>query len=242
MKKQILYYALKYDGDWKKIQKAILTNETWNEIVYQGKYTTIVDEDYPEKLRRLQYAPWILFYEGDLALASTQICGIVGSRLCSSFGIDTCIHVVNLLKKRYTIVSGLAKGIDAIAHKTSLDMHTIAVIGCGLDTIYPKENAYLYQQIREHHLLLSEYPNGSKPFAYHFPWRNRIIAALSDALVVIEAKKRSGTLLSVNEALELDIPVYCIPHDFKKVEGMGCNLLLSQGANILIDDEDIMLI
>lgn len=87
--------------------------------------------------------------------------------------------------------------------------------------------------------LISEYPKGSKPLAYHFPWRNRILAGLSDCLVVIEAKKRSGTLITVNEALALDIPIYCVPHDFMKKEGEGCNLLISQGANILVDEDDI---
>lgn len=87
--------------------------------------------------------------------------------------------------------------------------------------------------------MISEYPKGSKPLAYHFPWRNRILAGLSDCLVVIEAKKRSGTLITVNEALALDIPIYCVPHDFMKKEGEGCNLLISQGANILVDEDDI---
>lgn len=239
MREQLLYYAVKYDGNYQRIKRAIEKEEPWEPITYQGNYVTILDAKYPMKLRRLQYAPWVLFYEGNLSLAKNDGCGIIGSRDTSVFGRDMCVKITNEVKKRYTIVSGLAKGVDGLAHRYALDRNTIAVIGCGLDICYPKENEWLYRQIAQHHLLISEYPKGSKPLAYHFPWRNRILAGLSDCLVVIEAKKRSGTLITVNEALTLDIPIYCVPHDFMKKEGEGCNLLISQGANILVDEDDI---
>lgn len=242
MRTQILCYALRYDGDYRKIEKAIQTNEEWEHIPYTGNYVTLADNEYPMKLRRLQYAPWIIFYEGDISLLQKAGCGVVGSRDASLYGIKTCTHIVHALKKRYVIISGLAKGIDAAAHFAALQAKTIGVIGCGLQITYPAENANLYKQMREHHLIISEYPAYSRPYAYHFPWRNRLIAALSDALIVVEAKKRSGSLLSVNEALELDIPVYCVPHNFGNKVGEGCNLLISQGANILVEDEDIALI
>ncbi len=139
-------------------------------------------------------------------------------------------------------MSGLARGIDGQAHRSALDQHTIAVIGCGLDVVYPKEHASLYAVMRKKQLIISEYPNGTKPYAYHFPWRNRIIAALSEAVIVVEARRRSGSLLTVNEALELDIPVYCVPHAYLDEAGTGCNLLISQGANILVDEDDLRLI
>lgn len=242
MREQILYYALRYHGDYKQIERALKYDEAWEHIVYDGAYITIQDEDYPKKLRRLQYAPWILFYEGDITLLKRSACGIVGSRDASVFGMNTCAYLVHKLRERYVIVSGLARGIDAMAHRSALQSGTIGVIGCGLQVIYPPQNADLYKQMRKHHLLISEYPADTKPYAYHFPWRNRLIAALSDALIVVEAKKRSGSLLSVNEALEIDIPVYCIPHNFGNKEGEGCNFLISQGANILVEDEDIALI
>lgn len=242
MRERILYYAVKYDGDWKKIERALGCNETWEHIVYPGSYITIEDEAYPKCFKMLEYAPWILFYEGDLGLCNMPACAIIGSRMVSRKGELDCIHVCNIVKKKYVIVSGLAKGIDGIAHRSSLDYHTIGVVGCGLHVNYPKENHNLYEIMRSHHLILSEYPEHSKPYAYHFPWRNRLIAALSDRVIVIEARLRSGTLLTVNEAITLDKEVYCIPHDFGKVEGEGCNLLISQGANILVDDEDICMI
>lgn len=242
MREQILYYAVKYHGEWQRIAQAIAAMEAWERIAYDGAYITIVDENYPASLRLLHHAPWILFYEGDISIWNKEMVSIVGSRNPDSYGMSMCRHVSTLLKHRYVIVSGLAKGIDACAHMSSLDKATIAVIGCGLDVMYPKENTQLYEAIRKQHLILSEYPKGIKPLAHHFPWRNRIIAALGKAVVVIQAKKRSGTLLTVNEALELDVPVYCVPHTFNDSYGEGCNLLISQGANILVDDDDILAI
>ena len=96
--------------------------------------------------------------------------------------------------------------------------------------------------MKQRQLLLSEYPENVLPLAHHFPWRNRLIAALSEAVVVVQAKARSGTMLTVNEALALDIPVYCVPHSFLDERGRGCNLLISQGANILVDEKDILAI
>lgn len=239
MRELILYYALTYGGEWHKITNAIKKNEKWNFVSYQGNYITIEDRGYPEKLRRLACPPWILFYEGNIDLLQRRGCGIVGSRCASINGIRNCSEITKVLKEKYVIISGMAKGIDAQAHCCALNDKTIGVIGCGLDVVYPKENVVLYQQMRKNQLLISEYPYGCKPLAYHFPWRNRIIAALSEAIVVVEARKRSGSLLTVNEALELDIPVYCVPYAFLDEAGAGCNLLISQGANILCDREDL---
>ena len=112
--------------------------------------------------------------------------------------------------------------MEAMSHQT------IGVIGCGLDIGYPKENRLLQKQMEEHQLVLSEYPDGVKPMAFHFPWRNRILAA-----------PRSGTMLTVNEALACSRPVYCVPHPMDSPCGLGCNLLISQGAFILCEDDDI---
>lgn len=242
MRKAILYYAITYDGDWKKIKRAIIEHEPWYEVIYKGKYVTYMDENYPKCFRELEFAPWILFYEGNLALCNLSTCGVIGSRQVNEEGIKNCIHICNILKEKYVIVSGLAKGVDAIAHQCALNAHTIAVIGCGIDVVYPKENKHLYEEIAKHHLILSEYPSSSRPYAFHFPWRNRLIAALSDHLVVVQARKRSGTLLTVNEALALNRNVYCVPHRFLDEDGMGCNQLIDSGAYMLVDDEDIYMI
>lgn len=239
MREKILYFAITYQGEWYKITNAIKTNERWEPVSYQGHYITIDDPEYPEKLKRLACPPWILFYEGDIRLLKEIGCGIVGSRNASVEGIKNCSSITKTLKEKYVIISGMAKGIDAQAHYCALQRKTIGVIGCGLDVVYPKENVVLYQQMRKTQLLISEYPSGTKPLAYHFPWRNRIIAALSEAIIVVEARKRSGSLLTVNEALELSIPIYCVPYGYENEAGKGCNLLISQGAYILYDEEDL---
>lgn len=241
-REQILYYSCRYDGDWKKIKKAIMNNENWKKIDIKMDYVTIFDCNYPNYLKRLEFPPWILFYKGNLSLCNTESIAIVGSRLASQYGLKSCKKITNLLKSKYTIVSGLAKGIDAEAHKEALNKHTIAVIGCGIDVYYPKVNMELQNNIAKNHLILSEYPPHVKPYAYHFPWRNRIIAALSQGIVVVEASMKSGTMLTVNEGLALDIPIYCIPHLYGDEGGKGGNYLISQGAQILIDEQDIMMI
>lgn len=242
MRNKILYYAVKYHGEWQQITNAIANQEPAVEIIYPHPYVTVLDKDYPNAFRRLRYSPWVIFYDGDLSLLDRKAVSLVGARECNAYGRRMAIHVTKLLKDKAVIVSGLAKGIDAIVHEEAMDRHTIGVIGCGIDVVYPKANAALYRQMSEKHLIISEYPIGSKPLAYHFPWRNRLIAALGSALIVIQAKKRSGTLLTVNEALELGIPIYCIPHEFGDINGLGSNLLVSQGANILTDDQDILTI
>ena len=242
MREQLLCYAGRYNGDWNKMKQALNRQEAWECLPYAGSYVTIADAEYPQKLRRLACPPWILFYEGDIGLLNKAGCGIVGSREASAAGLRNCAQITTILKERFVIISGLAKGIDGQAHRSALDRATIGVIGCGLDVVYPREHAQLYAVMKKKQLVISEYPKGSRPYAYHFPWRNRLIAALSDAVIVVEARKRSGSLLTVNEALELDIPVYCVPHAYQDEAGVGCNLLISQGANILVDEEDVRLI
>ncbi len=240
MREKILYYAIHYNGNWHKIANAMHNQEPWKKLTYQGDYITYEDEMYPKQLKQLEQPPWILFYQGNIQLLEKKAVAIIGSRICDAYGQTRTSHIVSLLKEQAVIISGMAKGIDAIAHKTALSKQTIGVIGCGLDIIYPKENEYLYQRMAKQHLIISEYPNGTEPLSSHFPMRNRIIASLSQAIIVIQAKKYSGTMLTVNEALKLDIPIYCVPHKMGEIYGEGCNYLISQGANILLDDHDIL--
>ena len=239
MREQILAYAIKYQGEYGKIKKAIENSEKYERINYKGEYITILDEEYPRVFFELDEPPFILFYKGDLSLLDIEGIGVVGSRNCSQYGIDMCKVIVS--KSRSScIISGLAKGIDAHAHRFALEAYknTIAIIGCGLDVIYPKENADLYEALSSQ-LILSEYPRNVAPLAVHFPRRNRLIAALSSKLVVVEASERSGTLLSVNEALTLNRDVYVVPYHYGETNGKGCNYLILQGANILYNEEDI---
>lgn len=242
MKEQILYYAIRYQGDWNKIATALKKGETWQKVSYPGNYVTIVDQKYPQKLRNLKYPPWILFFEGNIDYVDRHMLAIIGSRNNTEYGKKACVYITMKLKQRYTIVSGLAKGIDAIAHKEAMDHHTIGVVGCGLNVIYPKENIELYRNMKRNHLLLSEYPYDVKPLAHHFLWRNRIIACLAKSIVVIEGSVKSGTQRTVSEALELGKTIYVVPHQLFDEQGKGCNLLIGQGENILSNDEDIDMI
>lgn len=133
MRKAILYYAIKYQGDWNKIGQAIRSKESFQEIKISESYVTIVDEAYPLSFRQLRFPPWIIFYRGNYDLLKKRCVGIVGARNCSQKAIENAALVSQRLKQRYCIVSGLAKGIDAASHWASLDKDTIGIIGCGID-------------------------------------------------------------------------------------------------------------
>ena len=233
----ILWYAIQYDGDWNKIGNAIKAHENYSIIAYPYPYLTIVDEMYPGAFKHLRYPPWIIFYQGNVCLLKEKGVGIVGARNCSVQALQNTDTIVQRLQSKYVIVSGLAIGIDARAHLNA--SKTIGVLGCGINVIYPKENAFLFERMKKSGLIISEYPMHVKPLAYHFPWRNRLIAALSSNLVVIEATYKSGTMITVNECLELSVPIYCVPTAFQDEKYQGCNYLISNGANILVDIKDI---
>ena len=235
VRKILAQYSYKYEGDWNKICKAIINKESIENINIHEKYITIFDDEYPESLKKLRFPPWVLFYKGDISLLKKECISIVGSRNACNYGEDITRKIVNSNKNK-VIVSGLAKGIDAIAHDEAIKCtKTIAVIGCGLNHVYPLENIKLYKIIEKDHLIISEYPCFTKVKKYHFPFRNRIIAALSEKLFVTQARVKSGTMLTVNEALNLSKEVYVVPYPLFLKEGEGCNLLISEGANIILE-------
>ncbi len=235
----ILWYAIQYDGDWKQIAHCLHINAPYQKVSYAYSFVTRADAEYPQCFLQLRYPPWILFYQGNLSYLSHSSIGIIGARQCTKQALINTKEVVDILKKKYVIVSGLAKGIDAMAHTSALDKKTIGIIGCGIDRIYPKENQPLYQIMSKNHLILSEYPMHTAPKAHHFPWRNRLIAACADALVVVQAKYKSGTMHTVNECLELSKPVYCLPGAYEDKEYQGCNALIQNGAQIIVQEQDL---
>ncbi|MEG0239901.1 DNA-processing protein DprA [Anaerorhabdus sp.] len=238
--KRIAYYAYEVDGDWDKIAEKIRNNDEPKVVPIHEKYTTILDSDYPNQLRDLRFPPWILFYCGNLALVNQKCVSIIGSRNPSAYGLWATEEITRKLANRYVIVSGLAKGIDAKAHETALiSGKTIGVIGSGLSICYPESNKKVYDKMKDSHLILSEYPYYTRIKKHHFPWRNRIIAALSEACIVCEARYKSGTMLTVNEALTLSKEVYVVPHHIGEIEGEGCNLLIEQGAQIITSIQNL---
>ena len=190
-------------------------------------FITINDDIYPECLKEISDPPEKLYYKGNLELLkSERMIAVVGTRNPSSYGKLCCEYMIKKMSKAdITIVSGFAKGIDSIAHKTSLitGTKTIAVIASGLDIVYPASNLSLYKEIEEKGLILSEYEAGTKPFKGNFPQRNRIIAGLSKGIIVVESKDRGGSLITADLALEYNRDVYAVPGDIFSEYSKGCN-------------------
>ena len=193
-------------------------------------FITIKDDVYPECLKEISNPPLKLYYKGNLDLLKEErLIAVVGIRNPSSYGKLCCEYMVKKMSRaNITIVSGFAKGIDSIAHKTSLltDGKTIAVIASGLDIVYPASNLSLYREIEEKGLILSEYEAGVKPFKSNFPQRNRIIAGLSRGTIVVESKDRGGSLITADLALEFNRDVYAVPGDVFSEYSKGCNNLI----------------
>lgn len=210
MRKRILYYAIKYKGEFREISDAILNNEDYEEIDYDGNYITIVDDNYPEALKQLRFKPWIIFYKGDISLLNEEMISVIGKKDMNVYEKQYCNEIIENLDSKYGVITGLSRGTQTdILFKAIINKRkVIAVLGTGLDVVYPQENDILQKGIEKDGLVISEYPNGCKPFAHHFPWRNRIIAALGKSMIAIECKERSGNALTVSEALELGKRIY----------------------------------
>ena len=206
------------------------------------KYVTYSDEKYPIKLREINNPPYVLFYKGDIELLNFNMAAIVGSRKNSMYGKEVTKVIVSELKKiNFGVISGVAYGIDSIAHREILRLNgkTIGILGCGVDIIYPKINRDLYTNIIKDGLLISEFLPGTKPLSYNFPRRNRIISGLSEGVIVIEASNKSGSLITVNYALEQNKNVMAVPGSIFNEGSKGCNLLIRDGAFPFLEREDL---
>lgn len=237
----LAYYACRYNGDWNRIAKAEICHEEPLVTEIPTPYITICDAAYPDMLKQLRYPPFVLFYEGDITLMQKSCVTVIGSRKITPYGGQVTEHICRKLSGKHVLVSGLAKGVDGIVHACAIENggRTIGVIGSGLSVHYPYVNEPLYKMMRRDHLILSEYPYRTGIRKQHFPWRNRILAALSRKIIVTQATVKSGTMLTVNEALELNREVWCIPHPFDDDTGKGCGLLIQQGANLLYETEQL---
>lgn len=208
-----------------------------------AKITTIFDDDYPYNLRTIDDRPVILYYKGSLSDNDKYSVAFVGARKCTDYGKWACQRLVeDIANKGITTVSGLAYGIDSICHQTSLRQgaRTVGVIGCGIDQIYPKANRRLYEEIEEKGLILSEFPLTTPPNAWNFPQRNRIISGMSLATVVIEAKEKSGTMITSASAINQGREVFCVPGNINSIYSKGTNRLIQDGAKLIIDANDII--
>ena len=191
------------------------------------------DALYPKRLKEIYLPPIVLFYKGRVELFNRLSIGIVGARNHTPYSKEALEYLLpDILERKVSIISGLARGVDSLAHQLTLDLkgETIAVIGNGINVTYPKENKGLYDAIGRKGLILSEYPLDSPPLKFHFPYRNRIIAGLSHGLCVIEAKLHSGSLITANVALSENRQVFALPGNITSEYSKGTNELITAGA------------
>lgn len=248
-KNLLIATALKYEGDWDKIYKAISGREEIEEEYLlkaqqlKCKTVTLLDAEYPEQLREVFKPPFVLFYYGDISIVKDyhKNISVVGSRECSEYGREMTESIAGELACRgYTIVSGMAKGIDSVAHQAAIDARgkTAAVLGTGIDVCYPIENLELYEKLKQCQLVMSEYPNKVHTKTSTFAIRNRIVAGLSKTLVLTEAKMMSGSMITANLAMRSNTDVMCVPD--RSGNGSACNRLIVSGACLVETAQDVI--
>lgn len=206
-------------------------------------YVTVDDDLYPENLKTIHDPPLVLYYKGNIQPSDNESIAMVGARNASQYGRNVAEKFAGELGKLgITIVSGLARGIDTMAHKGALHSggRTIGVLGCGIDNIYPKENRELYQSIEKNGAVISEFPIGTLPVPSNFPLRNRIIAGMTLGTIVVEAGLKSGSLITANLALESGREVFAVPGEITSELSKGTHLMLKEGAKLVENIRDIL--
>ena len=212
--------------------------------IEKAKLVTVFDEEYPKKLKEIDSPPYILYYKGSLEKINNISIAVVGSRKATAYG-KWCAQKLTheLAEIGVNIVSGLAVGIDSIAHKAALEAgaNTYGVIGCGINVVYPKRNAEMYRQIIEKGgAVISEYYFNIQPFAYNFHDRNRIISGLSEGVLVIEAQERSGTLITAGHAANQGREIFAVPGNIDSLYSKATNGLIRDGAKLTASIDDIV--
>jgi DNA processing protein len=201
------------------------------------------EAEYPENLKRIPDPPPVLFVKGDILDGDSRSLAVIGSRKASAYGTAVCERVVkDLVAAGLCVVSGMARGIDAVAHWACLENggRTLAVLGTGLDVPYPKQNLGLFQKVPLQGALISEFLPGTLARPEHFPRRNRIISGLALGVLVVEASERSGTMITVRTALEQGREVFAVPGDIRSPQSRGTHRLIKQGAKLVAGVEDIL--
>jgi DNA processing protein len=219
------------DAELEKLERHHVRALTWN------------DPDFPTRLKEIYDVPPLLYVKGNITQEDEWTIAVVGTRRATIYGREVTERLVNnLVRNRITVVSGLARGIDSIAHRTALEAggRTIAVFACGLDEVYPPENVKLAQAIMEHGALVSEHPLGTRPKKEHFPLRNRIMSGLSLGVLVIEGDVNSGAMITANRALEQNREVFAVPGNVLSPASRGTNRLIKEGAKLVSDVQDIL--
>ena len=219
------------DSELERLERNHIKALTWN------------DPAFPARLKEIYDVPPVLYVRGDITPEDEWTIAVVGTRRATIYGREVTERLVTeLVRNRITVVSGLARGIDSIAHHTALEAggRTIAVFACGLDIVYPPENVKLAQAVIEHGAIVSEYPLGIKPKADHFPRRNRIMSGISLGVLVTEAGEGSGAMITASLALEQNREVFAVPGSILSPASRGVNRLIKEGAKLVSEVQDIL--
>lgn len=250
-----LYYieetALKHYGVTEEESKIILDSvKEWKVDEKFGRlqeknirFLTIFDDAYPKRLKEIATPPYALYVRGKLPDEEKKTIAIVGARECSPYGETMAREFSKVLAGAgVQIVSGMARGVDSAGQSGALEVggKSFAVLGCGVDICYPREKIGLYMELQEQGGIISEFSPGTSPLPQYFPARNRIISGLSDTILVIEAKEKSGSLITADMALEQGKDVYALPGPVNSRLSRGCNELIKQGAGILLSPEELL--
>ncbi|WP_285944889.1 DNA-processing protein DprA [Thomasclavelia cocleata] len=249
MEEILLYFSLKYNGNFDEIYNAVKNKEQVNDELKKGlfkklksNYTTIISKDYPQTLKKIMCPPFVLFYYGNLDLVNSKCIAIAGSTNPSDYGKEVTGKIVEgLSKENFTTVAGLGIGIEKIVHKNSIYTkgNSIAVLGSGIDYCYPKQNINLYQEMKINHLILSEYPYNISQTKEKLIHRKRIITGLSEILLVTESKEKGNAIINAGFALEQGKEIFAIPSPINSVF-QGTNDIIKNGGSLLNSIEDIL--
>ncbi|MGL4373537.1 MAG: DNA-processing protein DprA [Turicibacter sp.] len=254
IRKKLIALSLVTSGDWFSMYQRIrndveLHTMSDSELMAIKKLPptvqvmTILDEDYPDELKEISNPPFVLYYQGNISLLNKKRIGVMGAKRPSTYGIKSCQDIVSdLLTSDRTIVSGLGLGVESIAHFVSLRRgSTIAVLGSGFNYIYPQENYELFRNISTTNLVITEYPPHVKPTRNQILFRNRIIAALSNVLIFIELRYKSGSMHAAQKAINEGKAIYALPGNYNSIHSDGSLQLIKQGAKCLTDVKEVAL-
>ena len=241
---------LKLDGVGESIAKQISEFNSWDLVEsiidrttkIDSQLISILDEEYPDSLKQIYDPPVLLWVKGDISTLNLNGIAIVGSRNPSDYALKMTVKFTqDAIQNNLCVYSGLAYGVDTLAHRTSLEMNgkTVAVLGSGIDKIYPNANIPLAAKIVESGgAVISEFLPGTKPDAVNFPIRNRIVSGLSKGVLVIETSEKGGSRITANLALDQNREVFVVPHPLTNPNGTGCNELIKKGYGKLVQDFD----
>lgn len=224
--------------------KAWKLDEEYQKLEQKGIwFVTILDEHYPRRLRDINSSPYTLYVKGKLPKEERPTVAIVGARSCSPYGEMMAREFSKALAAvGAQIISGMARGVDSAGQSGALAVggSSYGILGCGVDICYPRDAIGLYMELQEEGGVISEFPIGTPPLSQHFPARNRIISGFSDLVLVIEAKEKSGSLITADFALEQGKDVYALPGPINSSLSRGCNALIKQGAGVLLSPEELL--